>query len=78
MGIDYPPQLVRFNFYVDALTSGDAEFEATESISAYSLEEAIDMLRTKYYDRGNVIFRMRQILDKPWNTVTVYLAKGQD
>ena len=73
-------ELIRFNFDIDALTSGDAEFSVRDSIEAYSLDQAIDEIRTRYYDQGNRIFRIRQIWNpsQPWNSTTVYLAKGQD
>ena len=70
----------RFNFDIDALTSGDAEYSTSESVVAYDLDHAIDKVRDEYFDKGEVIFRIRYIPEgfKPWQSDTVYLAKGQD
>lgn len=69
----------KYKFYVDYLTPNDAELDATETVEAYDADTAVQQIRDAYEARGEIVFRVRRVnLSIPWQTTTVYLAKGQD
>ena len=76
---EYPPTLKTFDFDIDALTAGDAEYATTERVEAWGLDDAVQKIRDQYEARGNLIFRIRHIISwRPFIREEVWKARGQD